>query len=242
MADTKISALTAATTPLAGTEVLPIVQSGTTKQVSVANLTDGLSTIPVSKGGTGATTLTGYLKGNGTSAVTASATIPNTSITGLGTMSTQNSNLVSITGGYVDAIIGNGGGGANFARFNQLYYNYSIASYGLNIQESGTFNDGSAHSFAGWGGKYMEIYVTSGDGITVIPVYSNGGGGVGFTFTILDPDAGTWTYGNTVTFTSIGTHSNTYSLTVSSGAGQPIITRTAGTSSYTVYIAVLAGQ
>ena len=41
MADTKISALTAATTPLAGTEVLPIVQSGTTKQVSVANLTTG---------------------------------------------------------------------------------------------------------------------------------------------------------------------------------------------------------
>jgi len=35
MADTKISALTAATTPLAGTEVLPIVQSGTT--VKVAN-------------------------------------------------------------------------------------------------------------------------------------------------------------------------------------------------------------
>jgi hypothetical protein len=41
MADTKISALTVATTPLAGTEVLPIVQGGATKQVSVANLTAG---------------------------------------------------------------------------------------------------------------------------------------------------------------------------------------------------------
>lgn len=41
MADAKISALTAATTPLAGSEVLPIVQSGTTKKVSVANLTAG---------------------------------------------------------------------------------------------------------------------------------------------------------------------------------------------------------
>lgn len=41
MADTKISALPAATVPLAGTEVLPIVQSSTTKQVSVANLTAG---------------------------------------------------------------------------------------------------------------------------------------------------------------------------------------------------------
>jgi hypothetical protein len=41
MADLKISALTAATTPLAGTEVLPIVQSGSTVKVSVANLTAG---------------------------------------------------------------------------------------------------------------------------------------------------------------------------------------------------------
>jgi len=41
MADTKISALPASTTPLAGTEVLPIVQGGVTKQVSVANLTAG---------------------------------------------------------------------------------------------------------------------------------------------------------------------------------------------------------
>lgn len=41
MADKKISALTGATTPLAGTEVLPIVQSGSTVKVSVANLTAG---------------------------------------------------------------------------------------------------------------------------------------------------------------------------------------------------------
>jgi hypothetical protein len=41
MADKKISQLTAASTPLAGTEVLPIVQSGSTVQVSVDNLTDG---------------------------------------------------------------------------------------------------------------------------------------------------------------------------------------------------------
>jgi len=41
MSNSKISALTGATTPLAGTEVLPIVQSGATKQVSVANLTAG---------------------------------------------------------------------------------------------------------------------------------------------------------------------------------------------------------
>ena len=43
MADKKISALTAATTPLAGTEVLPIVQGASTVKVSVADLTAGRS-------------------------------------------------------------------------------------------------------------------------------------------------------------------------------------------------------
>jgi len=41
MADVKISGLPASTTPLAGTEVLPIVQGGATKQVSIANVTAG---------------------------------------------------------------------------------------------------------------------------------------------------------------------------------------------------------
>lgn len=39
MADVKISALPAATTPLSGTEIVPIVQSGVTTQVTVGNLT-----------------------------------------------------------------------------------------------------------------------------------------------------------------------------------------------------------
>lgn len=41
MADAKISGLPASTTPLAGTEVLPVVQSGVTKQVAVSDLTSG---------------------------------------------------------------------------------------------------------------------------------------------------------------------------------------------------------
>lgn len=38
MADTKISALTSASTPLAGTEVFPLVQSGTTKKATIDNI------------------------------------------------------------------------------------------------------------------------------------------------------------------------------------------------------------
>lgn len=73
MADKKISALTGATTPLAGTEVLPIVQSGSTVKVAVSDLTAGRSVsaaslaltttpLPVSSGGTGLTAVTtGYI-------------------------------------------------------------------------------------------------------------------------------------------------------------------------------------
>ena len=56
MANSKISALTAATTPVAGTEVLPIVQSSATVKLAISDLTPGLGTITAAKGGTGQTT------------------------------------------------------------------------------------------------------------------------------------------------------------------------------------------
>jgi hypothetical protein len=111
MADVKISALPLASTPLAGTEVLPIVQSATTDQVSVANLTAGravsaasltLTTTPlaVASGGTGLTSGTSggvlYYSATGTlassAALTASALVigggagvaPSTTTTGTG--------------------------------------------------------------------------------------------------------------------------------------------------------------
>jgi hypothetical protein len=65
---------------------------------------DLVGTVPVTNGGTGADTLTGYVKGNGTAAMTASATVPSTDITGLGTMSTQNSNNISVTGGSMNGV------------------------------------------------------------------------------------------------------------------------------------------
>jgi hypothetical protein len=55
MADIKISALPAATTPLAGTEVLPIVQSGVTAKVSISNLTAGRSVSATTVAITGST-------------------------------------------------------------------------------------------------------------------------------------------------------------------------------------------
>lgn len=65
MADKKISALTAATTPLAGTEVLPIVQGGSTVKVSAANLTAGRAVAASSITTTGDSSFNGLTAGKG---------------------------------------------------------------------------------------------------------------------------------------------------------------------------------
>lgn len=96
-------------TPAAGGTVTSVSGSGGTTGLTLTGgpitvsgtLTLGGTLVP-SNGGTGATTLTGYVYGNGTSTMTASTTIPNTAITGLGTMSTQNASSVAITGGAID--------------------------------------------------------------------------------------------------------------------------------------------
>lgn len=65
-----------------------------------ASITAGWSgQLPVARGGTGAAALEGYVKANGTAAMSASATIPSSAIDGLGTMATQNAGAVAITGG-----------------------------------------------------------------------------------------------------------------------------------------------
>lgn len=82
MADLKISQLPAATTPLAGTEVLPIVQTGTTKQVSVDN-------VIASRASLGANTFTAAQEWATGAAIASASTI---------NLNTATGNRVHITG------------------------------------------------------------------------------------------------------------------------------------------------
>jgi hypothetical protein len=59
MADAKISALPAASTPVAGTEVLPIVQSSTTVKLAISSLSPGLG--PLSTNTVDGTNLVGFM-------------------------------------------------------------------------------------------------------------------------------------------------------------------------------------
>ena len=77
-------------------------QNANAVAITGGTITGLSSPLDVPSGGTGAATLTGYVKGTGTSALTASATIPSTDITGLGTMSTQNANSIAVTGGTIN--------------------------------------------------------------------------------------------------------------------------------------------
>lgn len=70
MADSKISALPASTVPLAGTEAVPIVQGGTTKQVAVSDLTAGRLTSAANF----ANGYTAVVSAAGTTTLTASST------------------------------------------------------------------------------------------------------------------------------------------------------------------------
>ena len=89
-------------------------------------------------GGTGANTLTGYVYGNGTGAMTASSTIPNTAISGLGTMSTQNASSVAITGGSINGTAV-GGSVAAAGAFTYVTANQSITG----ASSTGAFSYGT---------------------------------------------------------------------------------------------------
>lgn len=103
MADKKISQLTASTTPLAGTEVLPIVQSGSTVKVAVSDLTAGravsASSVTASTGsfvvgtaGQGVTTGSAIALGFGVNSAVDAITITATNAVGIGT-TVPNGNL-----------------------------------------------------------------------------------------------------------------------------------------------------
>jgi len=177
----------------------------------------GITPLAVPAGGTGANTLTGYVKGNGTAALTASANIPNTDVTGLGTMATQNANAVAITGGTVAGTSISATTIAASAAVNLNPANASVSlqptgsgsitvkptlagtidnmSIGTNQAAAGAFTSlgiTNAVSLSGSAGTSGQVLTSQGAGLP--PVWttpSGGGGGGSFTTSVAWSTGGT---------------------------------------------------
>jgi hypothetical protein len=165
MADLKISQLPAATTPVAGTEVLPIVQSGTTSKVSIADLTVGRNV-----------TATTFLGGLDTNVAAAGLTVTGTTVAADGTdtnisitLTPQGSGVVTTAATYSD-------GGGKLRAIPQSG-SAKTASYTLAVGDVGKFIEVGASGSI----EIPNSTFAAGD---VVSIFNNTTGDVTITCTI----------------------------------------------------------
>ncbi|NBW38471.1 MAG: hypothetical protein EBR30_26315 [Cytophagia bacterium] len=185
MADTKISAL-ASGAPAQGTDETVIARGAANYKLTVANIVGYLGTpITVANGGTGAATLTGYVKGNGTSAMTASASVPGSDVSGNIT-----GNAANVTG---TVAVANGGTGQTTYTDGQLLIGNSTG----NTLTKATLTAGSGVTITNGGGT-ITIAASGGGSGTVTSV---GGTGTvnGITLTGTVTTSGNLTLGGALT-------------------------------------------
>ena len=149
MADLKISQLTAASTPLAGTELVPIVQGGVTKKVAVSDLTAGRAVTGLSFNGLTLTAAaTGFTIAGGTTSKT--LTVGNT-------LSLAGTDGTTMTFPSTNATIARTDTGQTFTG-NQIFNGYQQTS-------TGTFNNvGTAQTIAVPTGQAGHIVITGVQG------------------------------------------------------------------------------
>ena len=215
------------------------------------------STITVPYGGTGAVTLTGYVKGNGTAAMTASATIPSTDITGLGTMSVQNANAVTISGGTISGLsaaipVASGGTGAatltGYVKGNGTSLMTASATIpNTDITGLGTMSTQGADAVTITGGTANGLTIGASNPaaatVTTLRINSTlslagATGTAGQVLTSNGASAPTWATPTTGTVTSVaaltlGTTGTDLSSTVATGTTTPVITLNVPTASAT---------
>lgn len=185
MADLKISALTASTTPLAGTEVLPIVQSGATVKVSVANLTAGRATSALSGAfGTG-TNAFGY----GGTQVSATNTSANTYLSIYGGAGSTNGGWLlggNNTENQANVLWVESGNYLQIAS-NPVSSKIKIIAAGVDV------GDFTTNGYAPSNGKGIDFSATSGSGTSEL---------------LADYEEGTWTPTQLSGLTVVGTFSS----------------------------------
>ena len=173
----------------------------TVGSVNLANVT---GTLAVLNGGTGANTLTGYVYGNGTSAMTASTTIPTTSLSGTVTNAQLANSSLTVNGTSIElgasGTVTAAAGTLTGTTLNSTVVTSSLTSVGT--IGTGTWN-GSVI-----GSTYGGTGVNNGSSIITI--------GGNLTFSGASPFTATLTGSTSVTFPTSGTLVNTAVTTLSS--------------------------
>jgi hypothetical protein len=176
---------------------------------SITSATWNGNTIQVNRGGTGATTLTGYVKGSGTSALTAASTIPTTDLSGTITNAQLANSAITINGTSTSL-----GGSVSVGTVTSVAATAGtgISVTGSPITSSGTLNITNT-------APDQTVVLTAGTGISTTGTYPN------FTITNTSPSSG-----GTVTSVT-GT-----APVVSSGGNTPAISMPAATTSVSGYL------
>jgi hypothetical protein len=169
MANSKISALPAASTPLAGTELVPVVQGGITEQVSVANLTAG-RTVAMSNATVGSGGTTSFATGivlNGT----------NNAGNGAYIQGQRNSSPAWFLGDTA-AALGSGTGYITYVYGANPFIVYTANGEALNITSSQDVKATLGNFVVGTSGKGIDFSATPGTGTSEL---------------LADYEEGTWT-------------------------------------------------
>ena len=214
MANTKISGLTSSTTPLAGTEVLPIVQSSATVKVAVSDLTAGrsvsMSAGTISSGNLAFTSTAQRITGDFSNATIATRTlfqsstlngstdvgaIPNgtgtlTQLTAWGSSSAANCVLGSIrtTAGTDVRLISSGTG--TFTYLPMTFYTGGNKKFQIDISGNTTVTSAAGLGYSTGAGGTVTQGTSRTTGVTLnkptgaITMFSALGSAVAATFTV----------------------------------------------------------
>ena len=221
---------------------------------SITSATWNGSTIQVNRGGTGATTLTGYVKGSGTSALTATSTIPTTDLSGTITNAQLANSAITINGtstslggsisvGTVTSVTGTSpvvSSGGNTPAISMPAATTSVSGY-LTSTDWNTFNNkgsGTVTSVSGTTGR-----ITSSGGTTpaidlASGIVTAGTTGSSTAIPVITVD----TYGRVTSITTASNPQGTVtSVTgtapvVSSGGATPAISMAKATTSVDGYL------